>query len=55
MSNMTHVPVEDEDIALLSEWNKEFAQMWVDQVGVDAAKEWNATAGKALGKSIPVN
>ena len=55
MSNMTHIPVEDEDIALLSEWNKEFAQMWVDQVGVDAAKEWNDTAGKALGKSIPIN
>ena len=55
MSNMTHVPVEDEDIALLNEWNKEFAKMWVEQVGVDAAKEWNATAGKALGKSIPVN
>jgi TRAP-type C4-dicarboxylate transport system substrate-binding protein len=53
-SNMTLVPVEDEDIVLLNQWAKEIAPMWVKQVGDDAAKEWNATAGKALGVELPI-
>lgn len=54
-SNMTLVPVEAEDTALLNKWAKEIGPMWVKRVGVEAAKEWNATAGKALGVSLPLN
>ena len=53
-SGMTHVPVGEEDIALLNEWAKIIAPMWVEQVGTDAAMEWNETAGMALGVTLPL-
>lgn len=53
-SNMTLVPVKDKDLALLNKWSKEIGPLWVKRVGVEAAKEWNATAGKALGVSLPL-
>ena len=53
-SNMTLVKVSDDDKKLLNQWALEIAPQWVKAVGVDAAKEWNATAGKALGTTLPL-
>ncbi len=53
-SKMNMVEVEAEDTKLLNQWAIEIAPQWVKAVGVDAAKEWNATAGKALGVSLPL-